>query len=150
MTRLPTILGAASLLAVAGTGALLWDNREGAQSDPHNPEQVALGRMVYEEQCARCHGDKLQGEANWQQRKPSGRLPAPPHDASGHTWHHADEQLFGIVRNGITPYAPPGYQSDMPAFGGMLSDQQIRAVLAFIKASWPEDIRERQAALSAR
>lgn len=138
------------MLFTAAAGFLWWRSREAQGADPNNPAQVALGRIVYDSQCARCHGDKLQGEPDWQQRKPSGRLPAPPHDASGHTWHHADQQLFGIIRNGITPYAPPGYQSDMPSFGGMLSDQQIWAVLAFIKTSWPEDIRERQAALNAR
>jgi len=120
----------------------------GSVIDPNNPAQVALGRMVYGEHCARCHGTNLEGEPNWMQRKPSGRLPAPPHDASGHTWHHPDEQLIGMVQNGLAPYAPPGYQSDMPAFKSMLSDDEIRAVLAFIKSSWPNDVRERQQALS--
>jgi len=57
-------------------------------------------------------------------------LPAPPHDASGHTWHHPDSDLFGITKHGLGPYAPAGYQSDMPAFGGTLSDEEIAAVLA--------------------
>ncbi len=75
---------------------------------------------------------------------PTGRNANP----SGHTWHHTDTQLIGMVKNGITPYAPAGYQSDMPAFGGVLSDEQIRAVIAFIKNSWPEEIRERQKRLT--
>jgi mono/diheme cytochrome c family protein len=33
----------------------------------------------------------------------------------------------------------------MPAFGGVLSDADIAAVLAFIKSRWPADIRARQA-----
>ena len=72
-------------------------------------------------------------------------LPAPPHDETGHTWHHADEQLFRLTRLGVKPpLAPEGYQSDMPAFDGVLTDAQIRAVLAFIKSTWPIDIRDRQ------
>jgi mono/diheme cytochrome c family protein len=63
-------------------------------------------------------------------------MPAPPHDESGHTWHHPDDMLFDITKHGIARYAPPGYQSDMPAFGGVLSDDEIRAVLAFIKSHW--------------
>ena len=60
-------------------------------------------------------------------------MPAPPHDDSGHTWHHPDEVLFGITKHGVVPpYAPPGYESDMPAFAGKLSDDEIRAVLAYI------------------
>ena len=76
-------------------------------------------------------------------RLPSGRLPAPPHDPSGHTWHHPDQVLFDIVKNGLVPgrTAPPGYQSDMPAYGAILSDQDIRDVLAYIKSTWPQSVR---------
>lgn len=65
-------------------------------------------------------------------------MPAPPHDESGHTWHHTDEVLFGITKHGLVPgkYGPPDYESDMPAFGGKLSDDEIWAVLAFIKSHW--------------
>jgi hypothetical protein len=59
-------------------------------------------------------------------------MPAPPHDASGHTWHHPDDVLFEITRKGISAFAPPGYESDMPAFGD-LGDAEIWAVLAFIR-----------------
>ena len=60
--------------------------------------------------------------------------------------------LFGMIKYGLVPgkYAPPGYQSDMPAFGGMLSDEQIWAVLAYIKSSWPPDIRRTQQELSLK
>jgi len=77
---------------------------------------------------------------------PSGRLPAPPHDASGHTWHHPDNVLFGITKHGIAPgkYAPSMYQSNMPAFSGVLADAEIWAVLAYIKSSWPQEIRKTQ------
>ena len=64
-------------------------------------------------------------------------MPAPPHDASGHTWHHPDDQLFRITKEGVSAIVP-GYASDMPAFEGVLSDEEIRAVLAFIGSTWPE------------
>ncbi len=78
---------------------------------------------------------------------PSGRMPAPPHDESGHTWHHPDGVLFGITKNGVTPpYGPPGYESDMPAFAGKLFDEEIRAVLAYIKSHWTSaDVLEARA-----
>jgi hypothetical protein len=67
----------------------------------------------------------------------NGRMPAPPHDESGHTWHHNDRVLFGITKYGLKPpYAPPNYESDMPAFAGKLSDEEIRAVLAYISSHW--------------
>lgn len=64
-------------------------------------------------------------------------MPAPPHDDSGHTWHHADDILFGIVKVGVNPhYAPAGYENDMPAFGSALTDRQIWDVLTYIKSRW--------------
>ena len=111
--------------------------------DPDDSEQVALGRSVYAEHCAICHGANLEGQPNWQNRNANGRLPAPPHDASGHTWHHPDEQLMLMTKKGVSAIVP-GYQSDMPAFEGLLSDEEIAAVLAFIQSTWPSDIRERR------
>jgi mono/diheme cytochrome c family protein len=75
-------------------------------------------------------------------------MPAPPHDASGHTWHHPDEVLFSIIKEGIEKHAPPRYESDMPAFGGTLTDDEIWVVLAYIASSWPEDIRVRWSAIT--
>lgn len=147
------VAGAVLLVAIVAAGGFWFVRQSSVQSllaDPDNPAQVALGRTVYATHCASCHGMNLEGEPNWQTRKPTGRLPAPPHDSSGHTWHHPDAQLFGIVKNGVTPYAPPGYQSDMPAFAATLSDEEVWAVLAHIKSAWPADIRERQADISKR
>lgn len=102
-----------------------------------DPKHIALGQKIYAQQCAACHGAKLEGQPNWQQRLSNGRMPAPPHDETGHTWHHTDEVLFAITKYGLVPpYAPRDYQSDMPAFAGTLSDEEIRAVLAYIKTHW--------------
>lgn len=102
-----------------------------------DPAKLALGEKLYAKHCAACHGAKLEGQPDWQKRLPNGKMAAPPHDETGHTWHHPDEVLFGITKHGmVPPYAPPGYPSDMPAFGGVLSDDEIRAVLAFIESHW--------------
>jgi mono/diheme cytochrome c family protein len=132
----------ASGIVIAGAAWLLM-GRSGDGADPTNPQLVALGKSVYVRQCASCHGANLEGQANWKERLPNGRLPAPPHDATGHTWHHPDKQLFEITKEGAAGLLP-GYQSDMPAFKGTLSDDEIRAVLAYIKSTWPADIRTRQ------
>ena len=72
-------------------------------------------------------------------------MPAPPHDETGHTWHHPDEQLFRITKYGVKPpLAPPGYESDMPAFDGVLTDAEIWVVLAYIKSLWPTKSRTYQ------
>src|SRR4051812_44995289 len=105
--------------------------------DKQSATDLASGERLYLQHCASCHGAKLEGQPNWRERLPNGRLPAPPHDESGHTWHHPDAVLFSIVKNGLVPSnAPPGYESDMPAFGGKLSDTEIRNVLAYIESRW--------------
>jgi len=102
-----------------------------------SPPDLQLGAKLYAQHCGACHGMKLEGQPNWRQRLPNGRLPAPPHDESGHTWHHPPQVLFGITKFGLVPpFAPAGYQSDMPAFAGTLSDDEIRSVLAFIESHW--------------
>jgi mono/diheme cytochrome c family protein len=148
-SRRSLILGAGLAIAVlviaGGALAWLWLRPSMPRIDPDDSAQVALGQGVYATQCARCHGANLEGQPNWRERMANGRLPAPPHDASGHTWHHPDADLFGITKRGLGPYAPAGYQSDMPAFENVLSDEQIAAVLAYIKSRWPAEIRARQA-----
>jgi mono/diheme cytochrome c family protein len=106
-----------------------------------DPKAVAAGRAVYERYCASCHGAKLEGQPRWQELLPSGRLPTPPHDASGHTWHHPDRLLFDITKYGTAAVVGGDYESDMPAFKDALSDDEILVVLTFIKSTWPS--RER-------
>jgi len=120
-------VAAAAAILLAGAAGVWWATGTGGPA-PDNGEQVATGRALYAEHCASCHGANLEGQPDWRTRKPDGRMPAPPHDASGHTWHHPDETLFAITRDGLAKHAPPGYQTDMPGFGGTLSDEQIRAV----------------------
>lgn len=109
--------------------------------DPRDARQVALGETVYAQYCAACHGAQLEGQPAWQRRLPSGRLPAPPHDATGHTWHHPNELLLAITRDGmVPPWAPDDYESDMPGFAGVLSEEEMRAALAYIQSTWPAEI----------
>ena len=112
-----------------------------ASNAASSAEVIEQGRQIYADQCASCHGAQLEGQPDWKTPLPSGRLPAPPHDAGGHTWHHPDDILFRIVREGTAAIVGGGYESDMPGFADLLSDAEIRAVLAYIKSTWPE--RER-------
>ncbi len=135
---------AGALLAIflaAGAFALLRDRP--VRIDPGDAQQVALGKRLYATACASCHGASLEGQPNWQRRLPNGRLPAPPHDASGHTWHHSDAFLMRVTLLGPAAYAE-GYLTDMPAFRDTLSEREVAAILAYIKSEWPADIRVRQ------
>lgn len=154
MTRVALVSGGVlALVAGVATWVVAAEGRDIPEEltflgAPVTADQIALGQDLYAANCASCHGANLEGQPDWRRRNEDGRMPAPPHDASGHTWHHADRQLFTITRLGVGAVVP-GYESDMPAYEGILSDDEIAAVLAFIKSTWPEREREFQAEVTA-
>lgn len=146
-------------LVLAGIALAFWRSSYSTSETSHTdnrlrPDDAAVverGRKLYTTYCAACHGSMLEGQPDWKQRKPDGRLPAPPHDATGHTWHHPDEQLFRITKFGVARTAGlKGYQSDMPAFEKILSDEEIIAALSWIKAQWPDAVRLQHNAINRR
>ena len=110
---------------------------------PGDKDVVVRGAEIYAQQCASCHGKNLEGQPNWRSRLPTGRMPAPPHDESGHTWHHNDRLLFRLTKEGPAAVIGNNYQSDMKGYAETLSDQDIIAVLSYIKSRWPSHVRAR-------
>ncbi len=104
---------------------------------------------LYQQHCASCHGVNLEGEPNWRNMKADGTLPAPPHDETGHTWHHDDELLFNYTKFGgeglAKKFGLKDFKSGMPAFEQELSDKEIISILEYIKSTWPDDIKQAQA-----
>src|SRR3546814_6805220 len=88
--------GALPISAVGGASLLYWFNLPSSATfiDPTNSGHVMQGKAIYAYSCAACHGAKLQGQPRWRERLANGRLPAPPHDDTGHTWHHPDAVLL--------------------------------------------------------
>ena len=111
---------------------------------------VDLGRAIYAENCASCHGVALEGQANWQQRDADGYLPAPPHDETGHTWHHPDSYLFLMTKYGIEEMIGKSYPNNMPAYEDKLTDEEILAVLSYIKSTWSGRIQRQHDQINAR
>ena len=147
----PVVLLAGALSLFSAFAAIYFglEWNQDLRIDPTNVAQVEAGRRIYMEACASCHGVSLEGQPNLRKRLPNGRLPAPPHDASGHTWEHTNEVLFRTVKYGPRVY-PAGYQTDMPAFEDRLTDSAIAASLAFIASTWPSEIRSKRARIDAR
>ena len=142
-TRL--IIAAIGLVVLTATAAAVYlPQRRG------EPQRQASGQQIYATYCAACHGADLEGQANWRVRGQDGLLPAPPHDESGHTWHHPDQQLLRIIEQGTAALVGGDYKTSMTGFADRLSDDEIAAVLDYIKSRWPEEIRRRQAEITAR
>lgn len=147
--RFKSLRFAAAILALAGVAAAFfgWRSADLLRSPvgllrPDDTVMLKQGALIYQASCASCHGVKLEGQANWRERGPDGRLPAPPHDETGHTWHHPDDVLIQLTKEGVAKAAGlPDYVSNMPAFGDSLSDADIVAVLSWIKSQWPSEIR---------
>lgn len=99
------------------------------------PAWVKSGETVYTQYCGACHGANLEGQPDWKTPLSDGFFPAPPHDSSSHTWHHTDELLLEIIANG---------NNRMPPFQAILSDEEMMAVLEYIKSHWGREERERQ------
>ncbi len=50
--------------------------------------------------------------------------------------------MFAITKQGLAQLInQPDYRTAMPIYGGVLSDGEIVAVLSWIKAQWPPEIR---------
>ena len=111
---------------------------------------VNLGKVIYAENCASCHGVVLEGQANWRQRDTEGYLPAPPHDETGHTWHHPDTYLFLMTKYGIKEMIGKSYPNNMPAYEDKLTDDEIIAALSYIKSTWSVRIKRQHDQINAR
>jgi mono/diheme cytochrome c family protein len=73
----------------------------------------------FKAKCAVCHGAKAEG-------KPMMKV-GPLKDAAG----KSEAELTGIITNGMTP---PAGGMKMPAFAGKLTPDQIKTLVAAIKA----------------
>lgn len=137
------------LVTLAIVGAIFWFVRPigGGASVSLNDVELR-GQALYSTNCASCHGNGGQGQAHWKSARPDGTRPAPPHDVTGHTWHHPDAVLFGIVKEGGAYAAPPGYPATMPGYKASLTDQQIIEVLTYMKTMWGPKERQYQSTMS--
>jgi mono/diheme cytochrome c family protein len=127
------------LLGLNAGGALA-----GGGPPPLDPRHVEAGRKIYQESCASCHGLRGDGQANWDAPNAKGELPAPPHNAEGHTWKHSDAMLYRMTSKGWRDLFNKTRHLTMPAFGEQLSDEQIRDVITYLKTLWTPEQRQFQ------
>ena len=151
---IPLFLSAAGALLVGGVifyfSSPLDKVELGISLQHKDRALVDVGKAIYAENCASCHGVVLEGQANWRQRDVEGYLPAPPHDERGHTWHHPDSYLFLMTKYGIEEMIGKSYPNNMPVFEDKLTDDEIIAALSYIKSTWPGRIQLKHDQINAR
>lgn len=91
------------------------------------------GAEIFAETCVVCHGERGQGGVG------------PPLDATGHAWHHPDQQMRDWIENGKL-----GFGSSMPAYGDRLTPEEIASVMEYIRSLWTEEQRRLQADITSR
>lgn len=89
------------------------------------PATSTDGQVLYDAYCAACHGQD--GEAVI----PDARIL----NANGETWLLSDDEIEQMIRNG---------SELMPAMGSDFSDEQVEAVITYIKAWWTPEQRAGQ------
>jgi hypothetical protein len=89
-----------------------------------------------------------QGRPDWRSLDEKGLYPAPPHDETGHTWHHDDGMLTDYITRGgqaVLDDRGVAFTSGMPGFGTVLEEDEIEAILDYIKSTSPEPAQRAQA-----
>lgn len=144
----PTLLLAIVIGVFVGAIVIIDQlNRQNTRPSATSVSLEERGKLLYNARCAVCHGGNLEGQPNWQRARSDGTYPAPPHDASGHTWHHSDQYFIEVTLYGGA--AVTGVATNaMPGFAGSLSEADVKAILAYIKTSWPDDVRAKQESLN--
>ena len=146
-----------SLFFLSGLGAIIFYinyplelSTNNITLKPNNKIITTLGQDIYMKNCASCHGKNLEGQPNWRKRDDAGYLPAPPHDKTGHTWHHSDAYLFKITKYGLEKLIGEKYPNNMPAYEKLLKDEEIIASLSYIKSMWPKSIQIKHDQINSR
>jgi mono/diheme cytochrome c family protein len=85
-------------------------------------DPVALGNKVYADRCALCHGAEGKGDG----AAAAGLNPKPRNHTDGsYMSTRTDEDLLNVIRNG---------KGGMPAWGAVLSEAEIQAVLKHVRS----------------
>jgi mono/diheme cytochrome c family protein len=120
-----TLIGVAvlaeSLLSGTGSG-----DSASANPIPATAQSIAIGRGLFQSNCASCHGVSGYGDGPL-----ATGLAVPPADFRIHIPFHSDEFFF-LVMTG-------GYGTLMPAFGEILTDEERWHILNFLQSEFGID-----------
>ncbi|MBQ0756354.1 MAG: cytochrome c [Amphritea sp.] len=99
----------------------------------YSQSQVDMGKRLFIDNCAECHGVAAQGTRDWNKPEANGKYPPPPLNGKAHAWHHPLKGLKQSITNGGIAIG-----GSMPGFGDKLSDAETDAVISFFQTKWPQ------------
>ncbi len=136
-----SLISIALLLLVACAACTPVDPGSTVKGVRYDSEQITQGRVYYEETCAKCHGISGEGMFPEAPLEPdaSGRYGAPPHNSTGHTWHHTDELLLRYVLEG--GFADLSNFYPMPRWDDLYDREKAALIIAYIKTMWTDEQR---------
>jgi len=107
----------------ASTGAAPQPNTAPSDTNAEKTmDPVALGNKVYQERCALCHGPEGKGDGP----AAAGLNPKPRNHTDGKYMNsRTDAQLLEVIHHG---------KGAMPAWGGILTETEINAVLKHVRS----------------
>jgi len=109
---------------------------------PPSPRGPEPGRSLFHAHCATCHGPDGRG-GSWRARVLWLR---PGNLASPQLATLPDQYLIDIIQHGGASFGKPG----MPSFGFVLSDDQIQALLKYLRTLPPAPPASRASAGAPR
>ena len=98
-------------------------------------KEFTFGQRLFLKNCAACHGRDGEGAKGWRKPDKDGKNLAPPLNGTGHTWHHSTKALTNVIRNGTAKIG-----GNMPAWKDKLSNKEIKLILVWVKAQWPDEL----------
>lgn len=101
----------------------------------YTPNQLALGKTIFINNCAVCHGANAESIPNWQESLADGSYPPPPLNGSAHAWHHSLSALIRTIENGGVAIG-----GKMPPFKKILSKKEQLAAIAFFQSFWDDRV----------
>ena len=100
--------------------------------------QYEAGKTLFAQHCAVCHGQNAEQTVEWKIPNSQGQYPPPPLNGSAHAWHHPLSVLRQVIRHGGAPMG-----GMMPAWEGVLSEEDMVATIAAFQSFWPDEVYER-------